>query len=228
MSTITGITNLSSSSDGATSLTGIKTAVTNLDTDKMEAATTNTLTNKTFDTAGTGNVLKINSTTISAKTGTGSVVLATSPTITTPAISSPTGIVKGDVGLGSVDNTSDTTKNAATVTLTNKRITARIGTEASSATSTPTADSVDQWNVTALAAADAFAAPTGTPTDGQKLIIRIKDNGTARALTWNAIYRASSDLALPTTTVISKTIYMGLIYNTADTKWDLVALVQNF
>jgi hypothetical protein len=45
-------------------------------------ATTDTLTNKTFDTAGTGNVFKINGTQISAITGTGSAVLATSPTIT--------------------------------------------------------------------------------------------------------------------------------------------------
>lgn len=49
-------------------------------------ATTDTLTNKTYDTAGTGNVFKINGTTISANTGTGSNVLATSPTITTPNI----------------------------------------------------------------------------------------------------------------------------------------------
>lgn len=116
----------------------------------------------------------------------------------------------------------------ATQTLTNKRMTKRIGTEASSATSTPTADSVDEWNVTALAAADAFAAPTGTPTDGQELVIRIKDNGTARALTWNAIYRASSDLALPSTTIISKTLYLGFKYNAADSKWDLLALLNNF
>lgn len=135
------------------------------------------------------------------------------------------GITKSMVGLGSVDNTSDATKNSATATLTNKRITARIGTEASSATSTPTADSVDQWNVTALAAADAFAAPSGTPTDGQKLVIRIKDNGTARALTWNAIYRALGT-TLPTTTVVSKTLYLGFIYNAADTKWDCVAVAQ--
>ena len=46
-------------------------------------ATTDTLTNKTFDTAGTGNVFKINGTQITANTGTGSNVLATSPTITT-------------------------------------------------------------------------------------------------------------------------------------------------
>ena len=116
----------------------------------------------------------------------------------------------------------------ATQTLTSKRITARIGTETSSATSTPTADTVDQWNVTALAVADTFAAPTGTPTDGQNLVIRIKDNGTARALSWNAIYRASSDLALPSTTILSKTLYLGFKYNAADSKWDLLALLNNF
>jgi hypothetical protein len=49
--------------------------------------TVNTLTNKTFDTAGTGNILYINGTSITAVTGSGSVVLATSPTLTTPNIS---------------------------------------------------------------------------------------------------------------------------------------------
>lgn len=44
-------------------------------------------------------------------------------TLTAPVINSPTGIVKGDVGLGNVDNTSDATKNAATATLTNKTLT---------------------------------------------------------------------------------------------------------
>jgi len=43
-------------------------------------------------------------------------------TLTAPVINSPTGIVKGDVGLGNVDNTSDATKNAAAVALTNKTI----------------------------------------------------------------------------------------------------------
>ena len=49
-------------------------------------ATTDTFTNKTFDTAGTGNIFKINGTTISAVNGTGSAVLATSPSLTTPAL----------------------------------------------------------------------------------------------------------------------------------------------
>jgi hypothetical protein len=56
---------------------------------------------------------------VTGETGSGALVFGTSPNITTP-----TGIVKGDVGLGNVDNTSDTTKNAAAVTLTNKTISA--------------------------------------------------------------------------------------------------------
>jgi len=52
---------------------------------------------------------------VTTKTGTGNVVLSSSPVITTP-----TGIVASDVGLGNVNNTSDATKNAATATLTNK------------------------------------------------------------------------------------------------------------
>ena len=103
----------------------------------------------------------------------------------------------------------------------------RVGTEVSSSTSTPTGDTVNTWTITSLATNDAIAAPTGTPVDGQKLIIRIKDNGTARTITWNAIYRGGTDIVLPSTTVINKTLYCGFIYNSADNKWDLVAITGN-
>jgi hypothetical protein len=52
-------------------------------------ATTDTLTNKTFDTAGAGNVLKINGTQVSAVTGSGPVVLANSPSLSAPSLSAP-------------------------------------------------------------------------------------------------------------------------------------------
>ena len=115
---------------------------------------------------------------------------------------------------------------SATITLTNKRINPRLVTAASYTTDTGTSLDVstcDQFEITAQAGALLFNAPGGTPLGGQKLIIRIKDNGTARALTYNAIFRAMGN-ALPTTTVISKTMYMGFIFNATDTKWDLVAL----
>ena len=65
--------------------TGTLTLPTSTDT-LVGKATTDTFTNKTFDTAGTGNSFSINGTAITANTGTGNNVLATSPTITTPKI----------------------------------------------------------------------------------------------------------------------------------------------
>lgn len=149
----------------------------------------------------------------------------TNKTLTSPVINTPTGIVKGDVGLGNVDNTSNTTERAATRTLTNARVTKRIGTTASSSTPTADADSHDQYNVTAAAANMTVGAPTGTPTDGQMLMYRFKDNATARTIAWNAAFRAMG-AALPTTTVISKTLYVGTTWNAADSKWDVLAVGQ--
>jgi len=94
----------------------------------------------------------------------------------------------------------------------------------SAATVTPTTLN-DEVVVTAQAVALALANPTGTALQGQSLIIRIKDNGTARAITYDTQYRAIG-VTLPTTTVISKTVYLGFIYNSTDTKWDCIGVSQ--
>ena len=52
-------------------------------------------------------------------------------------------------------------------------------------------------------------------------MIRIKDNGTARSIAFDTNYRAIG-VTLPTTTVISKTLYLGIIYNSTDTKFDII------
>lgn len=97
---------------------------------------------------------------------------------------------------------------------------------ASSATPTPTGDHLEnELFVTALAADATVGAPTGTPVNGNILRIRIKDNGTARALAWNAIY-SGIVTDLPTTTTISKVMYLGFIYNSTSSKWEMVALVE--
>ncbi len=117
---------------------------------------------------------------------------------------------------------------SSTSTITNKRIEPRIVTAASYTTDTGTSLDVatcDQFQVTAQAGALKLNNPSGTPVAGQKLIVRIKDNGTARALTYDTQFRAMGT-ALPSTTVISKTVYLGLVYNATDTKWDLVAVAQ--
>ena len=114
---------------------------------------------------------------------------------------------------------------AGTETLTNKRLTARVQSVTSSATVTPNADTDDLVIITAQAASLVIANPTGTPTEGQALLIRIKDNGTARAISFGSEYRAIG-ITLPTTTVLSKTMYLGCVRNVADTKWDVIGLSQ--
>jgi hypothetical protein len=66
---------------------------------------------------------------------------------------------------------------------------------------------------------------SGTPTNFQKLVIRIKDNGTARAITWGASFEDAGQ-ALPTTTVLSKLLTVGFIYNTVTSKWGCVAVAN--
>lgn len=95
---------------------------------------------------------------------------------------------------------------------------------ASAATVTPTFSN-DLVKITALAAGCQLLNWTGTAVEGWGLVVRIKDNGTARALTYDTKYRAMG-VALPTTTVISKTMYLAFIYDLTDDKFDLVSVAQ--
>jgi hypothetical protein len=116
-----------------------------------------------------------------------------------------------------------------TQTLTNKRVTQRVVAAGStSGTITPTGDTADVFTMLGLTGAVTVAAPSGTPTNGQKLILRIKDNGTARALTWTTTsggYRGVGSI-LPPTTFVNKVAYVGCIYNSTDNFWDVVAYSQ--
>lgn len=115
---------------------------------------------------------------------------------------------------------------SSTNTLTNKRITLRTGTTASSGTPTINTDNVDAYIITAQAAAiTSFTTNlSGTPTEGQLLLISITDNGTARALTFGASFEASGTVALPTTTVISTRLDILFIWNVVTSKWRCLAV----
>lgn len=109
-------------------------------------------------------------------------------------------------------------------------ITKRVSSIVSSATPSINIDSYDALTITALATAitSMSSGLSGTPTPLRPLIFRFKDDGTARAITWGASFRASTDLALPTTTVLGKTLYVGFLYNEVSLTWDLLAVLNNF
>ena len=102
---------------------------------------------------------------------------------------------------------------ATTDTLTNKRITARVGTTTSSATPTINTDNYDIYILSAQAA-DITSMTTnlsGTPTTGQWLDIWITGTA-ARAITWGASF-GSGPATLPTTTVTTTTLYTRLMWD---------------
>ena len=110
--------------------------------------------------------------------------------------------------------------------ITRKNIVKPISNSVETATTlTPNIDENEQEVVTDLASALIIAAPTGTPSTGMKLVIRLTDNGTNRDLTWNVIYRAIG-VTLPTTTTANKILYIGCVYDEAGSKWDAVAVKE--
>ncbi len=130
--------------------------------------------------------------------GTGALIRGTSPAITTP-----TGIVKGDVGLGNVDNTSDATKNAASVTLTNKTLTAPVltapvlGTPASGNASNMTSIPVAQATGVLPAANGGAGTASG--------VLTANGSGTVAAATVGACLNYASATLAATYTINAQT-----------------------
>jgi hypothetical protein len=128
-------------------------------------------------------------------------------------------------GTSKTTPTGDVVGTTDTQTLTNKRINPRISILTSTATLTPDVSAVDITGVNAQAVTLTVAAPTGTPVNGQKLLLRFLDNGTSRTINWNGTYTAIG-VTLPTATTVNKTTYVGCVYN-ANTgpRWDVIAVV---
>jgi hypothetical protein len=111
-----------------------------------------------------------------------------------------------------------------TETLTNKRITQRIGSATSSATPTINTDNVDRYDLTAQAADITSFVMSGTPTIGQALWISVTGTA-ARAIAWNGgtAYFESGAVTLPTTTVSTDRLDAAFVWNTVTSKWRCMA-----
>ena len=107
---------------------------------------------------------------------------------------------------------------SSTNTLTNKRITKRVKTFTSDATPDIDSDDYDAVTITAQEVEITDVNVTGTPTNFQPLMFRIKDDGTEREIAWGSDFEAGG-VALPDTTVAGKTLLVGFIWDSVDNKW---------
>jgi hypothetical protein len=135
-----------------------------------------------------------------------------------PAVTSIAGTEELEV------NQAGTSRKATRTQLVNPRV---VAASATSGTITPNGDTTDVYRAEGLTGGITIAAPSGTPVDGQRLLIRLEDNGTARTITWTTSAGAFREIGitLPTTTVAGKVTYVGCIRNATDGFWDAVATV---
>lgn len=102
-----------------------------------------------------------------------------------------------------------------------------ITTITSSATPTPArASTRTVLEITALAAAAELQNPTGTPQNMDMLWVKITDDDTGRAITYDTDYQDKTGGGLPDTTTAGKELNMLFCYNSTDSKWDLISQVE--
>lgn len=141
---------------------------------------------------------------------------------TLKAIVAPAATISGNVAAGgTMTVTGLTTLNGVML---NGRSVRQVQTMASGATLTPNADSYNVAECVGLATATTLANPSGTPVNGQVMMIRLKDNGTARAISYGTAYKNISGLDNLTTTVANKWSVLGLVYDSSESKWQIVSI----
>jgi hypothetical protein len=139
-----------------------------------------------------------------------------------PIVFSPAGVERMRISAAGGVSIGTTTDPGAGNLILSGKIIPEVQSTTSTATLTPNANNDDVVSLSAQAVALTVAAPSGTSSDGQKLIIRIKDNGSTQTINWNGVY-AAGGASLPTATVAGKWHHVGLIYNVNTTTWLCVA-----
>jgi hypothetical protein len=99
-----------------------------------------------------------------------------------------------------------------------------VNTITTSATPSINVDTTKMFTITALSDVITNVGITGSPKNGQTLIVRILDAGVAKSITWGAAFKSIAPL--PTTSVVSKTLYVGFVYSTATNQFECISSVQ--
>lgn len=126
-------------------------------------------------------------------------------------------------------NASGLVTTDSTSSLTNKTVQSRVVNATVDSTSINyNADNGDIFNAT-LIGNTVLKNPTGTLYDGQKIMVRVRTGTGSFALTYDTLYRFSTDVPQPTIpTAATKLVYLLFIYNSTDLRLDLLSANQGF
>jgi hypothetical protein len=97
----------------------------------------------------------------------------------------------------------------------------RVVTTTDDATAVIDVDVTDVYELSAVANNTTFTL-TGTATDGQTIVVRYKDAGVSKTLTWTGF--TAIGVTLPTATTAGKWGYVGMMYNSAASAWHVIAV----
>jgi len=175
-------------------------------------ATSDTFTNKTFDTAGANNVFKVNGTSLTNTTGTGNtVLLSTSPSITTPIINSVS--LTGYTGTGSTVALSASPTFTGTTTVDALTVSGDLIVSGTTTTINSTTLSVKDKNIEL----GVITSPTDVTADGAGITIKGTTDKTLNWVDATDAWTSSEDFNLLTgkvyeingTAVLSATQVLG-------------------
>lgn len=103
------------------------------------------------------------------------------------------------------------------------KIGVRTNVQSSPSTLTANVDNFEIQAVTNLNTAITLANPVGTPVNGQGLMYRIKDNGTAQGISYGSQFR-NIGVTAPNATQAGKTLYINARWNAQDQTWDILGV----
>jgi len=164
-----------------------------------------------------------------------------SPVLSVASKTGDVSLTKSDVGLSNVDNTSDANKPVSTaqqtaldakLTRAGDTMTGKLA-EAVIALTDGSTINIDAslGNIfTVTLGGDRTIADPTNPTSGQKIIIRLKQDGTgSRVVSWGNAYKFGLDVVQPTlSTTGGKVDYLAFIYNAGSSQWDCLATARGY
>jgi Collagen triple helix repeat (20 copies) len=162
----------------------------------------------------------------SVTTGSNNVIIGAYTGFSAPISATGSNYIVLSDGAGTVRQTIDPSGNVSFT----GGIASRVVVIADATSITVNADTTDvatQANTQAVGTLT-INAPTGTPVNGQKFILRLRSTN-VQTFAWNAVFAGSTDIALPiSSSGATLHDYVGFIYNSTTSKWQMIAKVFGF